>query len=84
MMASPRHRERLRLSGQGPALRKVHLKIPFLANLPALFLYELWFGAQLGIANILACMLRGGADFDRHGWFLKSKDEGLDRIQKSA
>jgi hypothetical protein len=25
-----------------------------------------------------------GADFDRHGWFLKSKDEGLDRIQKSA
>jgi hypothetical protein len=70
--------------GQSSALRKVHLKIPFLANLPALFLYELRFGAQLGIANILACMLRGGADFDRHGWFLKSKDEGLDRIQKSA
>ena len=29
-------------------------------------------------------MLRGGADFDRHGWLLRSKDEGLDRIQKSA
>jgi hypothetical protein len=70
--------------GQSSALRKVHLEIPFLANLLALFLCELRFGAQLGIANILACMLRGGADFDRHGWFLKSKDEGLDRIQKSA
>ena len=70
--------------GQSSALRKVHLKIPFLANLPALFLHELRFGAQLGIANILESMLRGGADFDRHGWFLKSKDEGLDRIQKSA
>jgi hypothetical protein len=70
--------------GQSSALRKVHLKIPFLANLLALFLHELRFGAQSGIANILACMLRSGADFDRHGWFLKSKDEGLDRIQKSA
>ena len=35
-------------AGQSSALRKVHLKIPFLANLPALFLHELRFGAQRG------------------------------------
>jgi hypothetical protein len=39
--ALPRHRERLRLpitfAARSSALRKVHLKIPFLANWPALF-----------------------------------------------